>query len=58
MIPIAPQLNLQNVNLLTFGDVTQGNVNNANTGQATQQSNSVGQLVKRAPTGGGLPTVV
>ena len=58
VIPIAPQLNLQNVNLLTFGDVTQGNVNNANTGQATQQSNSVGQLVKRAPTGGGLPTVV
>src|SRR3954470_8891896 len=41
-IPIAPQANVQNVNVLTFGDVEQGNANNANTGQANQQSNTVG----------------
>ena len=40
IIPIAPQLNLQNVNALTFGDVNQGNANNANTGQASQQQNT------------------
>ncbi len=39
-IPIAPQANAQNVNILTFGEVSQGNVNNANTGQATQQQNT------------------
>ncbi len=39
-IPIAPQLNVQNFNLFTFGDVKQGNANNANTGQANQQHNS------------------
>jgi hypothetical protein len=38
IVPIAPQLNLQNVNLGTWGDVRQGDVNNANTGQANQQS--------------------
>ncbi len=42
IVPIAPQANLQNVNVLTFGDVEQGNANNANTGQANQQSNSSG----------------
>ena len=42
IVPIAPQLNVQNVNVLTFGDVEQGNVNNANTGQASQQSNTAG----------------
>ena len=41
IVPIAPQLNLQNVNLLS-GGVTQGNANNANTGQAAQQSNGSG----------------
>jgi hypothetical protein len=34
-------VNVQNVNLLTFGDVEQGNANNANTGQANQQANTV-----------------
>jgi hypothetical protein len=38
IVPVAPQLNLQNVNLLTKGDVRQDDVNNANTGQANQQS--------------------
>src|SRR5207247_5957570 len=37
-IPIAPQLNAQNVNVLTWGGVWQGDANNANTGQANQQS--------------------
>jgi hypothetical protein len=46
-IPIAPQLNAQNVNILTFGDVEQGNANNANTGQATQQQNT--QLASQGP---------
>jgi hypothetical protein len=41
IVPIAPQVNVQNVNLLTFGDVEQGNANNANTGQASQQANTV-----------------
>ncbi len=54
IVPIAPQVNLQNVNVLTFGDVEQGNANNANTGQAAQQSNRAGQLVTHAPKGGGL----
>ena len=40
IIPIAPQVNLQNVNVGTFGDVNQGNANNANTGQAAQQENT------------------
>ena len=48
-VPIAPQANLQNVNVLTFGDVEQGNANNANTGQATQQENS---QVARQHSGG------
>ena len=39
-IPIAPQLNVQNVALLNDGDVEQGNANNANTGQANQQENT------------------
>ena len=38
IIPIAPQVNLQNVNVLS-GGVSQGNANNANTGQAAQQEN-------------------
>ena len=38
VIPIAPQLNVQNVNVLS-GGVSQGNANNANTGQAAQQEN-------------------
>ncbi len=41
IVPIAPQLNVQNVNVATFGDVEQGNANNANTGQASQQQNTV-----------------
>jgi hypothetical protein len=40
IVPIAPQLNLQNVNVLTFGEVEQGDANNANTGQAVQQENT------------------
>jgi hypothetical protein len=40
VVPIAPQLNVQNVNVLTFGEVEQGDANNANTGQANQQENS------------------
>ena len=47
IVPIAPQLNVQNVNIVTFGDVEQGNANNANTGQANQQSNTS----RRAGTG-------
>jgi hypothetical protein len=39
-IPIAPQANLQNVNVFTFGWISQGDVNNANTGQANQQHNT------------------
>jgi hypothetical protein len=34
-------VNVQNVNLLTLGNVEQGNANNANTGQANQQANTV-----------------
>ena len=49
-IPIAPQLNVQNVNVATFGDVEQGNANNANTGQANQQQNTAS-----AGGGGGGP---
>jgi hypothetical protein len=40
VLPIAPQLNLQNVNVLTFGEVEQGDAANANTGQAVQQENT------------------
>ena len=40
IVPIAPQANVQNVNVLTFGDVHQGDANNANTGQANQQQNT------------------
>jgi hypothetical protein len=40
IVPIAPQANLQNVNVLTFGEVEQGNAANANTGQAVQQENT------------------
>jgi hypothetical protein len=49
--PFAPQVNVQNVNVLTFGDVEQGNANNANTGQASQQSNRSGvdRKVERPP---------
>ncbi|HJU47139.1 MAG TPA: hypothetical protein VJ689_03335, partial [Gaiellaceae bacterium] len=49
ILPIAPQLNVQNVNVLS-GGVTQGNANNANTGQATQQSNT--QLLGLVKGGG------
>ena len=56
IVPIAPQLNLQNVNLLS-GGVTQGNANNANTGQAAQQSNGSGLPELPVPIGGGLPTI-
>ncbi|HEX5469521.1 MAG TPA: hypothetical protein VFW80_10795, partial [Gaiellaceae bacterium] len=41
VVPIAPQANVQNVNVGTQGDVQQGNANNANTGQANQQENTV-----------------
>ena len=47
IIPIAPQVNGQNVNVLS-GGVSQGNANNANTGQAAQQENG-GQYGPRAP---------
>jgi uncharacterized protein YggU (UPF0235/DUF167 family) len=40
IVPIAPQANAQNVNVLTFGGVSQGDANNANTGQANQQHNT------------------
>src|SRR4029450_2320385 len=40
VVPIAPQVNVQNVNVLTGGDVDQGDANNANTGQANQQENT------------------
>ncbi len=49
ILPIAPQVNAQNVNVLTFGDVEQGNANNANTGQANQQENT---LVAQGSRGG------
>jgi hypothetical protein len=56
LIPIAPQLNLQNVNLLTFGSVRQGDVNNANTGQASQQQNTqIAWQQERLPHGGMPP---
>lgn len=43
VVPVAPQVNVQNANVATFGDVEQGDANNANTGQAAQQENvSVG----------------
>jgi hypothetical protein len=50
IVPIAPQANVQNVNALTFGDVHQGDANNANTGQANQQQNTQVAVQK---TGGG-----
>jgi len=56
VVPIAPQLSVQNVNLFTFGEVEQGDANNANTGQAAQQSNT--QLVSRRSSGGGYPAIV
>ena len=56
IVPIAPQLNLQNVNVLG-GGVVQGNANNANTGQAAQQSNDSGLQPLPVPFGGGLPTI-
>jgi hypothetical protein len=34
-------VNVQNSNLGTIGSVTQGNANNANTGQANQQENTL-----------------
>ncbi|HEY7690702.1 MAG TPA: hypothetical protein VH816_00015 [Gaiellaceae bacterium] len=40
IVPVAPQLNVQNVNVGTHGDVDQGDANNANTGQANQQENT------------------
>ena len=50
ILPIAPQLNLQNVNVLAFGDVEQGDANNANTGQASQEGNTW-RGVTRTPAG-------
>ena len=49
MLPIAPQVNAQNVNVLTLGEVEQGNANNANTGQASQQENSASAGATRRP---------
>ena len=49
IVPIAPQLNVQNVNLFTFGDVEQGNANNANTGQANQQQNTLKSAAPQKP---------
>ena len=43
VVPIAPQLNAQNVNVLS-GGVSQGDANNANTGQAAQQENVASPL--------------
>jgi hypothetical protein len=54
ILPIAPQLNVQNVNLLTFGDVEQGDAANANTGQVAQQSN---RLLPARPSRDGYRTV-
>jgi hypothetical protein len=50
IVPIAPQVNVQNLNVLTFGDVEQGDANNANTGQANQQSNTVKALSPKGPS--------
>ncbi len=44
VVPIAPQVNVQNANVATFGEVEQGDANNANTGQASQQENTAGRL--------------
>jgi hypothetical protein len=56
IVPIAPQLNVQNANVLTFGDVKQGDANNANTGQASQQHNTLGAAPKKLEgTPNGLP---
>ena len=54
-IPIAPQLSVQNLNLFTFGDVKQGDANNANTGQANQQKNVRGGGDLRPPVGPPVP---
>lgn len=54
-IPIAPQLNVQNVNVFTFGDVKQGDANNANTGQASQQHNTLGAAPRKDGRPNGLP---
>jgi len=51
IIPIAPQANVQNVNVLTFGDVHQGDANNANTGQANQQQNTQVAVQKAGKAG-------
>jgi hypothetical protein len=50
VVPIAPQVNVQNVNVLTSGDVSQGDANNANTGQANQQQNT--QVAVQKGSGG------
>jgi hypothetical protein len=46
--PVAPQTNVQNNNVGTIGDVEQGNANNANTGQANQQQNTLKPAPKKA----------
>ena len=58
VVPIAPQLNVQNVNVATFGDVEQGNANNANTGQANQQENTQGSPAHEMPDRGPAPPPV
>ena len=50
VVPIARQANVQNVNVLTSGDVSQGDANNANTGQANQQQNT--QVAVQKGSGG------
>jgi hypothetical protein len=55
-VPIAPQLNVQNLNLFTFGEVEQGNANNANTGQANQQHNTL-KAAPRKPKPDNKPPV-
>ncbi len=49
VVPIAPQANVQNVNVATHGDVEQGDANNANTGQANQQENTSSSQATAAP---------
>ena len=53
VVPIAPQANVQNVNVLTSGDVSQGDANNANTGQANQQHNTQVAVQQGGGPGGG-----
>ncbi len=57
IVPIAPQHNFQNVNLFTFGDVKQGNANNANTGQANQQQNTLKSAAPQKPKPENKPPV-